>query len=129
MRVKAKDGNRGKEEHKMKERNHLKLFRRMIQEAIRNPDLTPDRLSVISLSEEFHHRILTPKRLELLKILKEKGEEIESITRLAEEVNRSLESVSRDLKILRNYGFIELSRNGKAKRPLLIKDIILIPID
>lgn len=134
MKVKDKDemrSKRGKQKRRseLEERNNLELFGRMIQEAIRNPDLTPDRLSVISLSEESRHRILTPKRLEILRILRERGERIESITDLAKEANRSLESVSRDLKILRNYGFVELSRNGKAKRPLLVKEIILIPID
>nr|BAL59770.1 hypothetical conserved protein [Candidatus Acetothermum autotrophicum] len=90
------------------------------------PDLAPDRLIVLSLSEQAQHRVLTPRRLELVRTLRSK--EITSVSELARAVRRSIESVSRDLRVLRSVGLIEFSRDGTTKRPILAKDVIVMPI-
>jgi predicted transcriptional regulator len=45
------------------------------------------------------------------------------------QVNRPIASVSRDIKILSNYGFLDIEKKGVVKTPKLIKDPILISID
>ena len=104
----------------------VELFGHLLEGAMAHPDLAPDRLIVISLSQQNQHRILTKKRLELLRAMKTR--EIESISELAKAVGRSLESVSRDLRALQSAGLIEFRREGTTKRPILTKDLILMPI-
>jgi predicted transcriptional regulator len=98
----------------------------MLEGALKQAELAPHRLALIVLSEEIETRVLTPERLRLLKALRRR--EGVSITGLAKSVKRSLEAVSRDLRILREYGLIELTRNGHSKYPKLVKDVILIPL-
>ena len=99
----------------------------MLQEVIRHPELAPERLSVISLSEATKARVLTPKRLELLQVLQQNR--VSSISALAKLVRRPLASVSRDLRILANYGFLDFERKGRTKIPRVVKDLILLPLD
>ncbi len=104
----------------------LELVGRMLQDAIRHPELYPDRLSVVLLDEEAERKVLTPQRLRLLRTLRRR--EVESIRELAELLRRPIESVSRDLKLLETYGFVRLERNGRSKRPQVIKELIAIPL-
>ncbi|MBI1742256.1 MarR family transcriptional regulator [Candidatus Acetothermia bacterium] len=104
----------------------LNLFGRMLEGALKQPELAPDRLAMIVLSEEMEKRVLTPERLRLLKALG--VHESTSVTGLAKAVKRSLEAVSRGLRILHQYGLVEFTRNGHAKQPKLAKDLILIPL-
>ena len=104
----------------------LEFLSRLLRGALAQPDLAPDRLIVLSLSEQAQHRILTPRRLELVRTLRSK--EITSVSELARAVRRSIESVSRDLRVLRSVGLIEFSRDGTTKRPILAKDVIVMPI-
>ena len=104
----------------------LEFFGQLLRGALAQPALAPDRLIVLALSEQAHHRILTPRRLELLRALRRK--EITSVSELARAVRRSLASVSRDLRVLRMAGLVEFSRDGTTKRPILTKDVIVVPI-
>ena len=60
-------------------------------------------------------KVLTPKRLELLKVIKEKSPG--SIYELAKIVDRDLKSVTTDVKVLEEYWLISLekSEEGRAK--------------
>lgn len=69
-------------------------------------------------------KLLTPKRLEILRELKKSDSE--SVSELAERVGRSLNTVSRDLSELSEYGFVELEKDGRAKKPRLAKENILV---
>ena len=104
----------------------LEFFGQLLHGMLAQPDLAPDRLIVLALSEQAHHRILTPRRLELLWALRKK--EIASVSELARALRRSLASVSRDLRVLRMAGLVEFSRDGTTKRPILTKDVIIMPI-
>lgn len=106
---------------------HFDVLKSLVNTGLKDPDLVPDRVSIISLSQESKDRILTDKRRALLKTLKENGD-IKSITELAEKVGRRRDAVSRDLKFLANYGFIDLERNGKRKVPKVIKDMIVLTL-
>ena len=101
-----------------------------IDRSIEDPEGTPDNLSIIELSPEVSFKVLTNKRLQIFRTLKH-DPSISSIKQLAEEVGRRQEVVSRDLKILKNYGLVDLEENGRAKVPKVINgsDGIFVRID
>lgn len=111
-------------EAKVKARADLEFFGRLVQEAFRDPGRTPDRLTVISLSDEEQDRLITPKRLELIRTLRDHGGL--TVSELAARVHRRPDTVSRDLKVLAKHGIVELSREGRKKRVRLATDIILL---
>lgn len=102
----------------------IKMFGKMVEEAIRNPESAPDKLVVISLTEEEKNRIITPERLRLIRIIKEKKPR--SVSELAKLVGRRVDAVSRDLRILEFYDFLELLQSGKQKIPKMEKEALLI---
>ena len=103
-----------------------RMVSRMIDFALEKPELTPSKILVISLSKTTLERILTPSRMDLIREIREKKPK--SIGELAELVKRPLESVSRDLGILENYGLLRLVKTGKIKKPKIEKDILMIPL-
>ena len=107
-------------------REVLELVGRMIQEAVQHPELYPDRLTIVIVDEEMERKVLTPQRLKLLRTLRRR--EVRSISELATVLRRPIESVSRDLKVLETYGFVQLKPNGRSKQPKVIKDLIAIPL-
>ncbi|MFQ5796663.1 MAG: ArsR family transcriptional regulator [Candidatus Bipolaricaulia bacterium] len=80
--------------------------------------------SIIALSPATSAKVLTPGRLNLLSILAEGP--VESVSQLAQRAEKPIEVVSRDLKVLGNFGFIEFEREGKRKKPILLNEHILI---
>lgn len=102
------------------------MFRRMIDFALENPELAPSRVLVISLSKKSLEKILTPSRIELVRTIKEKKPK--SVGSLAKLTRRPIESVSRDLRILENYGLLTFSRAGRGKIPEIEKDVLMIPL-
>jgi len=100
-------------------------LRNLVNEAIENPESTPDRYSVVELSPELNCKVMTNRRTQLLRELKD-DPDIDSITQLAEKVGRRLDAVSRDLKILENHGFIDLEKKGREKVPKLISDQLIV---
>ena len=60
-------------------------------------------------------KVLTPKRLELLKIVREQHPE--SIRAVAELTGRNVKNVSEDLELLASLGLVEMeTRNGSGKK-------------
>ena len=109
---------------KVSTREDLELFGELVQMAFRNPEGTPDRLTVISLSDEEQDRLITGKRLELIHVLRDQGEL--TISELARAVGRRLDAVSRDLAALERYGIVDLKRAGRTKRVRLKTELILL---
>ena len=105
----------------------LQLFEKMIDFAVENPELSPDRILIINLKKKTFNKVLTPARMEIIKAIKETKPK--TVMDLAGYLGRPLESVSRDLKILENYGILEFIRTGKTKMPKIEKEMILIPLD
>ena len=62
---------------------------------------------------ESFRNVMTDKRLELLKAIKEKSPG--SIYELAGIVDRDLKSVNEDLKILKNMGLVSLKRSNERR--------------
>jgi len=111
---------------KQKHKKIMKMFGKMVEEAIKNPESMPDKLVVISLSEEEKSRVLTHERIRLIRTIK--NENPKNVKSLAKLVNRRVDAVSRDLKVLSFYGFLELLQVGKQKMPRIKKDILMIPL-
>ena len=70
-----------------------------------------DELSFSSL--ESLRKVLTEKRTELLKAIKEKSPE--SVYELAKLVGRDLKSVNTDLKILKSLGLVSLRKSNEGR--------------
>jgi len=102
------------------------MVSRMIDFALEKPDLAPSRVLIISLSKKSLEKILTPSRMDLIRIIRE--ENPKSVGELAKLSNRPVESVSRDLKILENYGILTFVQTGKLKKPKIEKDVLMIPL-
>ncbi len=103
-----------------------RMVSRMIDFALEKPELAPSRILVINLSKHTLDKIMTPGRMDLLRKIREKKPK--SVSELAEIVKRPIESVSRDLGILENYGLLTLVKTGKIKKPEIEKDILMIPL-
>ena len=104
----------------------MDLIWRMMEDSLERPELYPDRLTVIALSDAIKSRVFTPGRLQLIKALREKP--TLSVSDLAKRVRRPLASVSRDLKVLQTYGIVRLRRSGRVTVPTLIPAHIVIPL-
>ena len=50
----------------------MDLFWRMIEDSLERPELYPDSLTIIALSDAIKSRVFTPGRLQLIKALQEK---------------------------------------------------------
>ena len=59
-------------------------------------------------------KVLTPKRLELLKVIKEKSPG--SIYELAKIVDRDLKSVTTDVKVLEEYWLVSLEKSEEGRK-------------
>ena len=107
-------------------RDMMKLFWGMIEEAMERPDLYPDRLTVIALSDALKAKLFTPRRLQLIAALQDRP--VASISELAERLKRPVASVSRDIRVLHAYGLVDLKQEGRSKAPVLIPTHIVIPL-
>lgn len=98
-----------------------------IKASVQFPDLTPSRLVILNLSDRKLHELLTPARLELVRVVKQKRPN--TIGELARLVNRPLEAVSRDLRLLSWYSLIDLVQVGRTKRPTAEKDLVVLTLN
>lgn len=76
------------------------------------------------LSHESAERILTEKRRELIHVLR--TEDVESVRDLARRVERDKGQVSRDLAILAEHAVVDFEKTGRAKRPYLQSDHLVV---
>jgi len=72
-------------------------------------------------------RILTPKRLELIRSIMEN--EPSSMSEVSEKLDRGLREIHDDLHLLEEYDIVELRREGRAKKPVVPYDRIKIEVD
>lgn len=76
------------------------------------------------LSRESAREVLTPSRVELLDRLR--AGPVDSVRSLAAELGRDKAGVSRDLARLAELDVVEYERTGRAKRPQLKHDTVLV---
>lgn len=80
--------------------------------------------AVLAIPPRLLSLLFSRKRVELLEALER--ERVPSISELARRVERSVEAVSRDLKILHKWGLIRYEQHGKRKEPILTTRSIVI---
>lgn len=76
------------------------------------------------LSTESGRRVLTPSRLALIDRLR--AGPADSVRALAAALDRDKAGVSRDLALLAELDVVEFERSGRAKRPRLKHDTVLV---
>ena len=103
-----------------------RIVNRMIDFALENQNGIKNRVLVISMSKKTLEKILTPSRTDLIRTIRNKNPK--SIGELAKITKRPLQSISRDIKILQNYGILGITKFGKRKKPKIEKDILMIPL-
>lgn len=104
----------------------MELFDKLIDFALEYPELAPDRVIVMSLSKKTLEKVLTPARMQLIRMIKDRKPR--SVSQLAKIAGRPIQSVSRDLRILSFYGFLEFDRVKKQRIPKIEKDILIVPL-
>lgn len=103
-----------------------RMISRMIDYALERPEDAPSSVLVIDLSKGGVEKILTPARMELLSTIKE--EKPKTVGELVRLLKRPKESVSRDLRILSNYGLLSFAKTGRQKAPKIDKEIVAVPL-
>lgn len=71
-------------------------------------------------------KVLTDKRIELIQFLMDN--DVESIGELAENLDRGLKEVGKDLNLLEEYNIVRIKKDGRAKKPSVPYDRIDIDI-
>lgn len=79
---------------------------------------------VLTLRRETASRVLTDKRMELLAEIAEG--DASSVRELARRLDRDVSIVSRDLDVLFEAAVIDYERDGRAKRPVLAHENVLV---
>ena len=77
-------------------------------------------------SLETFRKAFTPKRIELLRVIK--NEKPESLRELAEFTKRDMKNVSDDVKYLEQVGLIQRHGRGRATKPTVGYDAIALEI-
>ena len=72
-------------------------------------------------------RLLTPKRLELLRSVMEQPPE--GIRDLATRLDRNVSDVHSDLQLLAEHGIVEFEEEGRAKRPVVPYEVIRVEVE
>lgn len=100
----------------------------IIEEIVEDPekfDSIPDNM-LFAKDYETIHKVLTDKRLELIRVIKANPEL--NIDALAKLLKRKREAVSRDLRILESMGVLKLRKEGKKRIPEIQKLYILVAL-
>lgn len=101
-------------------------IKRFFDEVWANPDKFPDKSIVLSLSDGEVTKIFTKKRLQLIRTIQSK--KVLSLSELAKLTKRELSAVDRDLRILESFGVVELRKEGRVIKPLIKKELLVVPL-
>lgn len=108
----------------MESNEALDKFGEIIEKVIDEPDKWPDSASFISFDTAVDKNVLTPGKLRLIKYIK--NNDVESISSLADNLDRSLSNVSTNLKELKEHNLVKVEKKGKKRIPKLKNDHVLI---
>ncbi|MDD5772816.1 MAG: hypothetical protein PHX78_05035 [bacterium] len=95
-------------------------------ESIERGEMIKEETGVYFTSFEAFRKALTPKRLELLRIIKAKKPS--SINELARMINRDIKNVADDVKYLGQMGLIEKTETNRKIAPTIDYDKISLEI-
>ena len=99
----------------------------LIDEMLDYPDRFPDKAVVFLWSDAELSSIFTKERMRLLRKVKTKA--YTSISQLAADLKRDVSMVSKDVKVLEEYGLIKLERQGNRVRIFSDAQGIYIPLE
>lgn len=85
-------------------------------------------LTVFTAHDSRLYKLLTPKRLELARFIRENKKKRLSISEIAQKLGRKQEAISRDLKILVEAGLVEMHYIGKEHVPIAAKAYIVVAV-
>ncbi len=102
----------------------LDKFGEVVEKVIDEPDKWPDSASFISFDVAIDKNILTPGKLRLIKYIKKN--DVESLSSLADNLDRSLNNVSANLKELEEHNLVKVEKDGRKRIPKLKEDHVLI---
>jgi len=115
----------------------FEMFREFLDWALDVPDIFPEEVIFMPLTDREWKSIFTEKRIELIRIISKENSDDQkeppkanpkTIGQLAKLLKRHQEAVSRDLKELERIGIVELKKRGREKIPTLSKKLILTPL-
>lgn len=78
----------------------------------------------VSLSRDTAERVLTEKRMQIVKEIAE--DEASSVRDLARRLERDVSIVSRDLDVLFEAEVIDFEEDGRSKKPVLAHDNVFV---
>jgi len=106
---------------------HIKIGVKDLRAALDEARETMERIAAGRAVQKIHdinftsygamRKILTPRRLELLRIIKEKNPH--SVYALAHFLGRDLKNINEDLAILANIGLVELRRTTRGRKKVV----------
>lgn len=79
---------------------------------------------VYVLGREDARRVLDERREDILDYLRDN--EVDSVTELADALDRDTGNVSRDLRVLADYGIVNMTVDGRAKVPELVHELVIV---
>lgn len=108
----------------MKANKALDKFESIVNKMIDEPEQWPDSASFISFDTAVEKGILTPGKLRLISYIR--NNEVESLSSLADELDRSLNNVSANIKELEEHNLIKVRKEGRKRIPELDSEHILV---
>lgn len=102
-------------------------FMEWFEKVKEDPDSVPDKTVVFTWPEAELAEVFTKERLRLFRKVKERT--YSSIKELAKKLGRDESRVRKDLKILEEYGLVELARKGRNIEVKSDVQAIYIPVE
>ena len=110
----------------IKENERFNAILSMVSDIIKNPDKYPDKFIPISLTNKEITEIFTPKRTELIHLIKKK--QPITVSKLAKLTRRNVMGVIRDTSILKKSHIVSSEKRGKEVILTIKQDFLIIPI-
>ena len=105
--------------------NSVNKFKNVFKKLSKGEKVEKEEYIAFSSVEELN-KILTKKRLDLLKFIKQN--DISSVKELADKVDRNYKNVYTNLKLLEQLGIVELKEEKGKIRPIVLYDELDIKI-
>lgn len=102
----------------------LELFEKIMEKVAEEPADWPDSATFLSLDVAIENNLFNSHNLELVKFLKQN--DVGSISDLAEKLDKSSNTISKNISKLEQYGVVNVEKDGRKKVPILNEDHIII---
>jgi predicted transcriptional regulator len=102
------------------------MFMKFLDKALDMPEVFPEEVVFLPLTDEEWKSVFTERRIELVKTIIEKKPK--SVNELVKLLKRHQEAVSRDLSYLERIGVVRIEKKGKNRIPSTNKKLIVVPL-